>query len=312
MSLNIDEMNECRLCPHNCGVNRVNGEYGICRSDSGYRIASVFMHKGEEPVISGSIGICNVFFSGCNLHCLYCQNEQISKCGDTGKVEFDTAYKVEKEIIRYINNGAKSVGFVTPTHYTPHVKNIINRLHKKKLSPVIVYNTSSYEKKEVVKSLEGLVDIYLPDFKYFDSHISQLYSATPGYPEYAKEAIKEMYRQKGSSLTLDDDGMAVSGLIIRHLVLPGHSSDSIRILEWIAENLSTDITISLMSQYYPAGEAMKFPPINRSLASDEYIKVCEAMESLGFDKGWVQELDSSVNYRPDFESDIHFTDEGIN
>lgn len=296
----MKELDNCIICPRECAVNRNKGKKGYCGSDSGYHVGSICVHRGEEPPISGTHGICNVFFTGCNLHCLYCQNFQISR--RTGRLERST-YTLEQvsgEIISILDQGIEAVGFVSPTHFTPHVKAIINNLHEKGYKPVTVYNTSGYDKVDILKSLEGIIDVYLPDFKYMDPLLASTWSDAANYPYYAKMAITEMYRQKGSTLVLDDLGRAVTGMIIRLLVLPGRTKDAKRILDWIAENLSTSVHISLLSQYSPTISVMDDPQLGRELFTAEYEEVLKAMENLGFDHGWIQKTDSSENYIPDF------------
>ena len=302
----MKELDNCRLCPRECGADRNAGQLGYCGSGPGYNIGSVCIHQGEEPPISGNNGICNIFFTGCNLQCLFCQNYQITR----RKVRIeDNKYTLEKLtdiIISYIKQGIEAVGFVSPTHYSPHVKAIINRLNKLGYSPVIVYNTSGYEKVEMLKSFEGLIDVYLPDFKYFNPYISERFSDSRDYPEMVKKAIAEMYRQKGSTLVLNDKGKALTGMIIRHLVLPGQAQDSISILKWIAAELSSSVSISLMSQYYPTACVVNHPVLGKRITTEEYQEVLEAMEDLGFFKGWIQQYDSADNYIPDFTFDHPF------
>jgi putative pyruvate formate lyase activating enzyme len=287
-------------------VNRNAGQLGYCGSDAAYNISSICIHRGEEPPISGDKGICNIFFTGCNLQCLFCQNYQISR--RKGRIK-DTNYtlkKVTDVIIGYLKQGIEAVGFVSPTHYSLHVKAIIKRLNRLGFKPVTVYNTNSYDKVEILKSFEGSVDVYLPDFKYFNPSIAQRFSDATDYPEAAKKSILEMYRQKGSTVVLNDNGQAVTGMIIRHLVLPGQVKDSIKILKWIASAISTSVNISLMSQYYPTACVANHPVLGKNLSSEEYQEVLDAMEYLGFKKGWVQHHESADNYNPDFTKGYPF------
>lgn len=299
-------LDHCNLCPRNCGVNRNAGQLGYCGSDAGFNVGSICIHHGEEPVISGPRGICNVFFTRCNLHCQFCQNYQISR--RRGAVE-STSYTLEeitRTIIRFLDRGIDAVGFVTPTHYTPHVKAIIKRLNSLGYRPVTVYNSNGYDKVEILRDFEGIIDVYLPDFKYFDPELARKYSDAEDYPLAAREAITEMYRQKGSTMVLNDDGQAVTGLIIRHLVLPGHAKDSLQILHWIAAELSNSVSISLMSQYYPTACVANHPELGRRLSPQEYNEVLQAMEKLGFMKGWIQHPESADSYAPDFRHDHPF------
>jgi putative pyruvate formate lyase activating enzyme len=297
-------------------VNRIRGAKGICRSDAGINIASICVHKGEEPVIGGSEGICNIFFSGCNLHCSYCQNYEISR----GSVNFCYGDNAETESIgeeihqnsglsftdaivtveSMLKRGIKSVGFVSPSHMVPHVLALINNLRARGSNPITVYNTNGYDKATTIKSLEGSVDVYLPDFKYASPGVAGRFSGAYDYPGVALAAIKEMYRQKGSTLITDDSGVAVNGLVIRHLVLPDNAEESKKVLRLIAEEISTGVSISLMSQYYPTPQVAEHPSLGKVLTQEEYNDVVMEMERLGFRNGWVQEMESSNSYRPDF------------
>ncbi|MBN1790551.1 MAG: radical SAM protein [Bacteroidales bacterium] len=302
----MEGLDYCLLCPRNCGVNRNAGATGYCGCDSGFHIASVCIHQGEEPPISGAKGICNVFFTGCNLQCLYCQNYQISCRRNRSRDPEYTLDEITRQIITLLDQGIEAVGFVSPTHFTPHVRTIIHELHKSGYTPTTVYNSNGYDKAEIMKGLEGLIDVYLPDFKYFNPTLAMKYSGARDYPEHAREALREMFRQKGSTVVLNGSGQAVTGLIIRHLVLPGQANDSIRILKWIAEELSPSVSISLMSQYYPTPGVARHPQLGRKISEAEYHKVLDAMEAMGFHKGWIQDFESSGNYRPDFEREHPF------
>jgi putative pyruvate formate lyase activating enzyme len=289
-------LQNCILCPRECGVNRYEGANGICSSDAGFNIASICIHRGEEPSISGSEGICNIFFAGCNLRCIYCQNYEISRYGS---ISMDLN-EILDQIVNIQSDSIKAVGFVSPSHVVPQVKAIIRGLSTRGLKPVTIYNTNGYDKPETIRSLAGLIDVYLPDYKYVTPEIALKYSGASDYPEVGLKAIKEMYFQKGSSLITDKTGMAENGLLIRHLVLPGHAEESKKVLRTISEELSTGVHISLMSQYYPTPNVKNHPALNRMLYKEEYESVVEEMENLGFRNGWVQDMDSYQNYRPDF------------
>jgi putative pyruvate formate lyase activating enzyme len=293
------------LCPRECGVDRFKGGTGFCRTDAGFNIASVCIHTGEEPSISGEKGICNIFFGGCNLRCVFCQNHEISHPVASINQSIELGVLLDK-IEEILSTGINTVGFVTPSHVVPQVKTIIRGLHSRGVKPVTVYNTSSYDKVETLKSLSGMIDIYLPDFKYVTSSLSVDYSGAFDYPDVAVKALREMYYQKGSVLRLDDYGRAESGMIIRHLILPGHIQESIRVLEVIADKLSPGVHLSLMSQYHPSSAVMNHPVLNRPLSREEYEKVVDAMHRLGFRNGWVQEIDSNMNYLPDFSKENPF------
>lgn len=296
----LNELRNCKICPRNCSVNRLSGKTGYCRSDAGFNIASVCLHKGEEPVVSGKYGICNVFFSRCNLQCVFCQNIQISRNDNTV-----ISYKIElreilKKIIEILDTGVETLGFVSPSHFIPQVKIIIYALNKMGRKPITVFNTSGYDRIDSIRQLNGLIDVYLPDFKYMDEKLSELLSDAPSYPAHAASAIKEMYRQKGSTLLTSENGYAESGIIIRHLVLPGQVENSLAVLRFIAEEISTNVHLSLMSQYYPNEFVKNHAFLGRTLTSGEYSQVTREMEKLGFTRGWVQDIQSSGFYQPDF------------
>jgi putative pyruvate formate lyase activating enzyme len=299
-------LKNCTLCPRECRVNRFARGSGYCGMNADLNIASICIHRGEEPVISGSDGICNIFFSGCNLHCIYCQNHEISHKNSFFR---DTEMEIQTVLDRIsdiLSTGITSVGFVSPSHMVPQMRAIISGLHSRGLRPTIVYNTNSYEKVETIKSLEDLVDVYLPDYKYVTPEIAEKFSDAPDYPLIALKAIREMYYQKGSTLRLDDNGMAENGMLIRHLVLPGHVEESRNVLISIAEELSTGVHLSLMSQYHPTSFVRNHSDLSRTLYKDEYDAVVEAMEDLGFRNGWVQDMDSYQDYLPDFTRENPF------
>jgi putative pyruvate formate lyase activating enzyme len=302
----LKELDHCVLCPRACGVNRNVGQLGYCGSNAGYSISSICIHHGEEPPISGLKGICNVFFTGCNLTCLFCQNYQISRQQGKLAAKPYTLEEVTDKIIDHLNQGIEAVGFVTPTHHSPHVKAIINRLNRLGYTPITVYNTNCYDKVNILSCLEGLIDVYLPDFKYFNPAIAGMFSDASDYPDAAKKSLLEMYRQKGSTVVLNDSGQAVTGMIIRHLVLPGQSTDSINLLTWIARELSPSVSISLMSQYCPTVCIANHPVLDRRINAAEYQVVMDGMENLGFNNGWIQQHESADHYNPDFNNESPF------
>jgi len=305
---NVDRLvfENCTLCPRECRVNRFKGETGYCGMNAGLNIASICIHRGEEPSISGINGICNIFFSGCNLHCLYCQNHEISRSSMVvGNAGMELSIVLD-HIEKILSKGISSVGFVSPSHVVPQVKAIIKGLNSRGLKPITVYNTNSYDKLETIRSLSGLIDVYLPDYKYVTPEVASEYSDAPDYPAVALRAIKEMYYQKGSTLSVDENGRAENGMLIRHLVLPGHIEESRKVLRSIAEELSTGVNLSLMSQYHPTSFVSNHPVLNRSLSKSEYDAVVDAMEDLDFRNGWVQDMDSYQNYLPDFRKENPF------
>lgn len=303
----IKEFNNCKLCPKYCSVNRNKGNLGYCKSDSELHIASIVVHKGEEPVISGQKGICNIFFSKCNMQCVYCQNYQISSHKYFTKDIIYTVNEIVDEVIEiFVKHGINSLGFVTPTHFQPYIIKIIKSLRKKGYNPVTVYNTNSYENIETIKELENYINVYLPDLKYSDDKLAVNLSDTPNYFEIATKSIKEMYRQKGSTVIINEYGICESGLIIRHLVLPKNIENSFKVLEWIAYELSPNVSVSLMSQYYPIKKFSEFDFLNSKVTFNDYQSVIDKMEELCIFKGWIQEMTSADNYIPDFNNDNPF------
>jgi putative pyruvate formate lyase activating enzyme len=297
----LEELRDCSFCPRNCHADRFLTRPGFCKSGDSFNISSVCIHRGEEPVISGTDGICNIFFTNCNLQCIYCQNWQIST---NRKERNSTEISLEnliREITSILDRGINMIGFVSPSHVIPQMKVIINVLKSLGYNPVKVYNTNGYDKPETIKSLEGIIDVYLPDFKYMISEISAGFSDAYDYPEVASLALKEMYRQKGAVLHLSGNGTAESGIIIRHLVLPGQVENSRKVLKFVAEEVSEKLHISLMSQYYPTPGVSCHPTLKRSLNQEEYNAVVNEMHSLGFTNGWIQELESRNSYQPDFQ-----------
>lgn len=283
------------------------GEKGWCGLDDKIYISSICIHKGEEPPVSGPHGICNVFFAHCNLQCVYCQNYQISDnkfAADRYEMTLEAAVN---KITAILDKGIPVLGFVSPSHQIPQMLSIIEELHKRSYEPTIVYNSNGYDKVETLKELEGIVDVYLPDLKYSDPVLSKELSDAPDYPDTALKAIKEMYRQKGSLLITNDSGYAESGLIIRHLILPGEVENSLAVLKTIAEDISPKINISLMSQYW-APKKFDREALNHKIKEGDYLRVIEEMNRLGLDNGWVQEFDSHNNYRPDFNKIHPFED----
>lgn len=301
----LEPLASCNICPRLCGVDRLRGQVGICGSDAGFNISSICIHHGEEPVISGENGICNVFFSRCNLSCIYCQNYQIS-C-NRGEVSSHVMQlqEVVDAISEILDKGCHAVGFVSPSHCIPHVKAIIEALRIQGYNPVFVYNTNGYDNAEEIRDLESYIDIYLPDYKYSDNDLARKFSKVTDYQQVAIAAIKEMYRQKGSTLVMNENGYAEKGLIIRHLVLPGNIENSLKVLNDIAD-ISTSLAVSLMAQYWPTPVVHEHPTLGRTVLPEEYDSVKSELDKLGFYKGWIQDLDSSDHYRPDFKEETPF------
>jgi putative pyruvate formate lyase activating enzyme len=295
----IQVQQKCRLCPRACGADRDDGN-GFCGTGTGFEVAAVTVHHGEEPVISGTDGICNIFFSGCNLQCVYCQNYQISRNNERIPSSILSLPELIGRIIVILDRGIENIGFVSPSHMVPQVKSIVEELHRRGYFPIVVYNTNAYEKVETLRSLEGLVDVYLPDFKYMDESLAARWSGTADYPSVACAAIKEMYRQKGNRLFLTDSGKLRSGMIVRHLVLPEAVAGSIGVFRFLADELSNRLAVSVMAQYQPTRHVMGLPPLHRKISASEYQQVVHEVENLGFENGWFQEYDSAEQYNPDF------------
>ncbi len=302
----LQELKRCSICPRQCKADRFSNNPGYCKAGPSFSISSICIHRGEEPAISGSQGICNIFFTNCNLQCTYCQNHQISDNSLDYSGQKMDLQQVLYEIQKILSAGINIVGFVSPSHFIPQVKIIIVALRELGLDPVFVYNTNGYDRAGVIRGMEPFIDVYLPDYKYADPVLSKDYSDAGNYPEIALAALQEMFRQTGPGMIQDTEGYAQKGLIIRHLVLPGHPQNSIQVLRNIAAHLSADLHISLMSQYYPTYRVRGHASLGRVLERDEYYMVVDEMERLGFNYGWVQELSSHDHYRPDFIKDHPF------
>ncbi|OPZ82244.1 MAG: Radical SAM superfamily protein [bacterium ADurb.Bin429] len=293
----------CDLCPHACGVNRLAGETGLCRIGARARIASICDHHGEEPAISGTRGSGTIFTAGCNLRCVFCQNHQISQGQLTDFVEY-TAERLADAYLRLQAMGCHNVNWVTPTHVLPQLVEALAVAVARGFRLPVVYNTNGYDSVEALRLLDGVVDIYLPDMKYADADIARRLSGAPEYPDHAIAAIREMYRQV-DPLVLDDDGVAVSGVIARHLVLPNGLAGSREALRRLAQEVSPLLTVSLMAQYYPAHRAMRMEEVARPLTVAEYDDALDAFDAAGLEEGWMQELQAEATYRPDFEDEGH-------
>jgi putative pyruvate formate lyase activating enzyme len=287
-------MSNCLLCPRTCGVDR-HRQVGACGSGATVQVNCSQLHFWEEPVISGSRGSGTVFFSGCNLKCVYCQNHAISQ--EHRGTDCSVA-DLAGRMLDLQGQGAHNINLVTPTHFTPLVRESLILAKDRGLAIPVVWNSSAYETVETLRSLTGLVDIYLPDFRYFDDTAAMTYSDAPRYPEFAKSAILEMFRQVGHLRTFDD--LATGGLLIRILVLPGNLNRADQILAWIARELGNETCISLMGQYYPTYRAAEHPEINRPVEPAEYATLEALLEDLGFANGFVQEIGSSADYTPNF------------
>ena len=289
----------CNLCPRKCGVNRYEN-IGYCGANNKIKVAYYSLHMWEEPVISGTNGSGTIFFSNCNLRCLYCQNKKISIDG-YGKY---ISNKRLKEIMMELQEkGAHNINLVTPTHYVPQIASVLHKVKNNDLNIPIVYNTSSYENVGTLIMLRGLVDIYLADLKYYDDDLAKKYSLCDNYFEVATMAIDEMYRQ-APKIVLDDNGMMQKGLIVRVLILPNHVSDAKKIIDYLYKTYGDDIYISIMSQYTPVNKC-KYDNLNRKITEDEYEKVINYALTIGVNNAFIQEGDSAdESFIPDFNKNI--------
>ena len=292
-------MTECYLCPRLCGARREAGEYGFCAQGADMRISRADLHAFEEPVISGSRGSGTVFFAGCSLQCVFCQNKAISRAeSDIGSV---TSPKELADIMLMLEQkGAHNINLVTPTHFADKIAEALE-LVKHKLSIPVAYNSSGYERVETLRTFEGLVDIYMPDVKYASDELSARYSSAPDYAEYAYAAISEMVRQTGTPV-FDVDGLLKRGTLVRHLVLPSHRSDSIEVLFRLARTVSpSEILLSLMSQYTPEFALdSDYKNLHRRLTAFEYDSVLKVAQELGFNGFSQKRTSASSKYTPDF------------
>lgn len=291
----------CTGCPRNCEVDRLNGELGYCQSGSLPIVSSYAAHHGEEPVLSGTRGAGNIFFGNCNLRCIFCQNFEISQNRRTEKKHEISCNRLSEIMIELQNLNCHNIGLVSPTHFSVQILNSIYLAIEKGLHLPIIYNTNGYDSVEMLKLYEGIADIYLPDFKYGENDAANRFSKAENYFDYTCSAVKEMFRQVGDEL-IYEDGIAVRGLIIRHLVLPNGLADSEKVFRFISEELSPNIHISLMAQYYPANKSYKEILLDRPLRQSEYEKTVDLLEKYKLHNGWIQEIDSSNYYRPDFRN----------
>lgn len=285
-----ERLKNCILCPRNCGTDRMAGQTGFCGESNTVRIARAALHMWEEPVISGTKGSGTVFFTGCNLKCIFCQNSSIAanEVGKEVRVEelADIFLKLEAE-------GAHNINLVTPAHFVPQIASAIRLAKDCGLVIPIVYNTSAYEKVETLQLLDGLVDIYLPDFKYKDKDLAKAYSRAQDYPEVAKKAIAEMYRQVGEPVFEEEAGLMQKGVIVRHLLMPGAVSNAKAVIDEVYDTYGDDIFISLMNQYTPMKEFAMYPELNRKVTKREYEKVVQYALDKGVENAFIQEGDTA-------------------
>jgi putative pyruvate formate lyase activating enzyme len=291
------ELDGCRICPHECGINRYQA-VGFCRAGAEIKVNLAQLHFGEEPVFSGSRGSGTIFFSHCNLRCVFCQNYKISHLGwgepVSGKGLADMMLGLQSQ-------GAHNINLVSPTQYTPQIRSALILAKETGLHIPVIWNSNAYEKSSTLASLAGLVDIWLPDFKYAHPYYAERYSGARNYPEQALMAIEEMFKQAGF-LHTDEDGIAKLGVAVRHLVLPNMLSGSCDVLRLLYDRFGPELPLSLMAQYYPAGKANDYPELDRGIGPGEYEKVLDCAKDLGFHNVMVQELSSDDTWTPRFRN----------
>jgi len=276
----------CEICPRNCRVDRLGDQRGFCRTGRFAKVASYNVHRGEEPPISGHSGSGTVFFSNCSLKCVFCQNYPISQLGVGQEVN---NRELSDMFLELQHRGCHNLNLVTPTHVVLNILEALRIAYGKGFCLPIVWNTSGYEKVETLKLLDGVVDIYMPDIKYRDRELAKKYSFASDYPDYNGAALVEMYHQVGP-LEFGANGVAIRGLLVRHLVLPGHIDDTKRCLEYLANYVSREVAVSLMGQYFPAFHAVEDDNIGRRLSRAEYREAISIMEEVGLISGWYQDF----------------------
>lgn len=298
--MDVKILEKCAICPHNCGINRLNNQIGRCKSKDTVKVALYSTHNFEEPCISGKKGSGTVFFSNCNMNCVFCQNYEISQQGKGKEISIEELADI---FIKQQEKDVENINLVTPTSYVPQIIEAIKIARKNGLKLPIVYNTNGYEKVETLKMLEGYVDIYLPDFKYSDDDLGKRLSKVDNYFEIVTEALKEMYRQTGKAV-FNGEGIMQKGMIIRHLVLPNHILNSRRVLKWINENMH-DVYVSVMAQYFPTYKAKEIDDINRKLTKEEYEQIENYLYRLDLENGYIQELgEHEEEYVPHWECNL--------
>ena len=294
----LKELEKCKICPHKCGINRQKEEVGRCRASNKVKIALYSTHNFEEPCISGKKGSGTVFFSNCNLNCVFCQNYEISQLGRGKEITIEQLAEIfliqqEKKV--------ENINLVTPTSYVPQIIEAIKIAKRKGLNIPIIYNTNGYENIETLKKLEGYIDVYLPDLKYAENVVAKKYSKVDYYFEIATKAIQEMIRQVGVP-RLNERGIIEKGVVVRHLVLPNQIENSKKVLKWISENLSKDIYVSVMAQYFPTYKAKEDSEIDRKLTKEEWKEIQDYILEIGIQNGYIQELgEHEEEYVPKWE-----------
>ncbi|MCL1885578.1 MAG: radical SAM protein [Dehalococcoidia bacterium] len=297
-------LSSCELCPRRCAVSRLDAEMGYCHSSAQPIVASCCAHMGEEPAISGVRGSGTIFFANCNLRCVFCQNYQISQDWQKQQGNVISIEKLAQCMLSLQEMGCHNISFVSPSHFVPQIVQALTLAVPRGLELPLVYNTNGYDSLETLRELDGIIDVYLPDLKYADADKALKYSDAPNYVSVARAAIREMYRQVGK-LQTDDKGIALRGVIVRHLLLPHDIAGSRDSLNWLACEVSPDVSLSLMSQYHPTHKASAFPEINRRINRRLYDRAVAVLDECGLENGWVQGMESPESYLPDFDKEGH-------
>ena len=285
----LEGLKQCEICPHKCGINRLDGKIGRCKAKDKIKIALYSTHNFEEPCISGTKGSGTVFFSNCNLKCIFCQNYEISQKGRGKEITIEELARI---FLKQQEKGVENINLVTPTSYVVQIIEAIKIARKNGLRIPIVYNTNGYENVDTIKMLDGYIDVYLPDLKYVDDELGKKYSKVENYFEIATKAILEMQKQVGKT-KVNENGVIKKGIIVRHLVLPGNIENSKKILKWLKENLNEENYVSVMAQYFPTylvKEKEEYSEINRKLTKEEWRKIEDFIDELDFKNGYIQEL----------------------
>jgi len=294
-------LNKCLICPHKCKVNRKSEEKGFCNAGYNPVISSAMPHHGEEPPISGSRGSGTIFFTYCNMKCVYCQNYQISQEFEGTKCSIS---ELADSMIKLQNLSCHNINFVSPTIWIPQIVKALSVARNKGLSVPTVFNTGGYDNPKIIKMLDGIIDIYMPDMRYSNDDMARKYSMVEEYVRYNRQSVKEMYRQVGG-LKVDPEGVATKGLLIRLLVLPENIGGIKKTLDFIKNELSTDVYLSIMAQYHPTYKASRYPELNRMITAKEYLEVVKYADKRGFSYGWTQDhisLNSKEDlFIPDFK-----------
>ncbi len=306
-------LERCTVCPRDCLNNRLANEVAACYSGRLPIVSSYTPHFGEEPPLVGTKGAGNIFFGNCNLRCVYCQNYQISQTHREQIKNEVTHERLAEMMLELQSRGCHNINFVSPTHFAPQMARAILLAAEQGLHLPIVYNTNAYDSVQVLRLLDGIVDVYLPDLKYADNEAGYLYSKVSSYKEHSRRALSEMYRQTGDELVFGEDGLLKRGLVIRLLVLPNDVGSVRESLEWIKDELSPRVAVSLMAQYYPtnqAGTNQRYVLLSRRIRESEWLKAVSALTEVGMEEGWMQEFDGAAYYyRPDFtDSEKPFRD----